>query len=69
VNLIREPWETPVPYTRNWELTEDQLRDQIVKLRALIANDDTADMIKSAAERRLTRFEAQAEKRAVALPA
>lgn len=58
-------WEKPSSYKTSWTMSEAELREQVGKLRQLVATDGVADVIKAAAERRLQRFEQQAEKRGI----
>ena len=57
-----QAWEKPSAYRSKFELSESQLRYQISGLRSLLANSDVEAPTKDAAERRLERFTAQAER-------
>jgi hypothetical protein len=62
-----EPWTKPSDYRTRYELSESQLRTQVEALRGIVAGGDHDDATKAAAERRLGKFEEQAQKRGVAL--
>jgi hypothetical protein len=62
-----EAWQKPAAYRSRFELSESQLRDQIAGLKSLLASDDVEAPTKDAAERRLERFTAQAERRGISL--
>ncbi len=62
-----DPFEKPTAYRTSYELSESQLRDQIAALRSLIAEGKASDVVTHAAERRLARFEQQAERRGVSI--
>jgi hypothetical protein len=59
------PWEKPSDYRTRYELSDSQLRDQISGLRSLVTDEAIEPVTRAAAERRLERFVAQAEKRSI----
>jgi hypothetical protein len=61
------PWQRPSTVRTSYELSPDQLRTQVVALRGIVADEKYDDATKAAAERRLSKFEEQAQKRSIEL--
>ena len=65
VGIEYAPWEKPTPYTRSWERSEDELREEITGLRALVEDTSKRDFIRDRASKRLELREEEARKRSI----
>ena len=60
-----EAWTKPNSFRQSFTMSETELVEQIGKLRALVASSDVSEVIRAAADRRLRKFEQQAERRGI----
>ena len=62
-----EPWVKPTPYTTRYAATEDEVREQVTKLRDLLSRDGVRESVRATADKRLAKLIEQAQRRQIAL--